>query len=181
MSLLYMRNIILICVLFFYSFPSFALVNHTITLSEQELQQQLAQIKGQQYQDGFLTVDLKNPAINLTSHHEKISLTGLVETLFLGSLRANANFTMLSKIRYQAEQGSFYLYDLELESLESEQIPQQYIAAIKGAVGQLLNQVLENQPVYTLKDDNLQENLAKATLKQVEIKEGKLLLTFSAF
>lgn len=176
-----MRNFLFVCFFSLLSLPCFALINHTITLTEQDLQQQLEQVKTQRYEDGFLTVDLKQPAISLSSQHEGIALTGLVETLFLGNLKANASFKVLGKIKYQAAQGAFYLYDLELESLESEQIPQQYISSIKGAVSQLLNQVLENQPVYTLNDDNLQEKLAKATLKQVEVKEGKLLLTFSAF
>lgn len=176
-----MRNCLLVCLLYLLSLPSYALINHTVTLTEQELQQQLNQIKSQQYQDGFLTIDLKNPVINLNSDSNKIALTGLVETLFLGNLKANANFRVLGKINYQAEQGAFYLYDIELDSLQSEQIPEQYIANIKGAVTQLLNQILKEQAVYTLSDSNLQEALAKATLKKVEVQEGKLTLTFSPF
>lgn len=176
-----MRKILLVSLLYLLSLPSYALINHTITLTEQELQQQLNQIKSQQYQDGFLTVDLKNPSINLSSNNNKIALTGLVETLFLGNLKANANFRVLGKVRYQTQLAAFYLYDIELESLQSEQIPEQYIANIKGAVTQLLNQILKEQAIYTLSDDNLQEKLAKATLKEVEVKEGKLILTFSPF
>lgn len=176
-----MRKFFIVFFVLVLSLPSFALVSYTMSLSEQQLQQQLNQLQQQQYQDGFLTVNLKQPAISLSSHQDKLALTGLVETLFLGSLKANANFKVLGKIKYQAEQGAFYLYDLELESLASEQIPSQYIDKIKGAVSQLLNQVLEDQPVYTLNDADLQEKLAKASLKQVEVKEGKLQLTFSAF
>lgn len=173
-----MRVIVLSFILLF-SCNVFSMFSHTLEVTEADIQQQLNQLDASSYQDGFLSVDLQEPRIRLLESSDKITVQGIVKAVFLGNMQANADFAVNSKIRYQAKQGAFYLYDIELVSLKSEQIPDMYISSIKQVVGQLLNQVLDQQPVYQLKDNNVQERLAKATLKDVEIKKGKLLLTFS--
>lgn len=156
-----------------------AFFSHTVEVSQQELQQQLDAMGTLQHKEPLISVIISHPTIELQQDSSKIGLKGDVETVLLGSMKANANLHVRGNIRYNPEQGAFFMTDIEVVSLQSAQIPPQQISNVKRIVQNLLNPVLQQQPVYILKDDNLQEQLAKAVLKDVTVNNGKLLLTLS--
>lgn len=82
---------------------------------------------------------------------------------------------------YKAKEGAFYLQNIELLSLESDQIPPKQLANVQSIVENLLNQLLEEQPIYELNEAEHTEQLAKAVLKNVSVENAKVLLHLSAF
>lgn len=158
-----------------------AFFSKTISVSQQELQQQLDAMGSLKHQDALISVTVKNPVLELTQGSDKLGLRGNVETVLLGSIRADAVLHVRGNVIYKADQGAFFMSNIEIVSMESAQIPPQQIGNVKRISQGLLNQLLQQQPVYVLKEDNMQEQLAKAMLKEVVINDGKLLLTLSVF
>lgn len=158
-----------------------AIFTQTISLSQQELQQQLDQMGSAQYQDALLHVVVKNPKVELTPGSDKIGLRGKVETVLLGTLQASALLHLRGSVIYKAKEGAFYLQNIELLSLESDQIPPKQLANVKSIVENLLNQLLEEQAIYELSETEYSEQLAKAVLKRVSVENAKVLLHLSAF
>jgi hypothetical protein len=161
--------------------PNILALTYTVEITQPELQQQLASIMPVTRNDPLLSVTVSNPLVGFLADSNKISLQATVDTLALSSVRASARLLVVGSIIYQAEQGAFYLRDLEVLKLDSEHIQPQHIETVKRISQTLLNQLLQQQPVYRLKDDNVQEKLAKAVLKNVEVRGEKLLLTLSLF
>lgn len=174
---------IFLAALFSFAFCSqaHALFSQTISLSQLELQQQLDQMGSAQYQDALLSVVVKEPKVELTQGSDKIGLRGKVETVLLGSMQASAVLHLRGSVVYKAKEGAFYLHNIELLSLQSEQIPQQQLAHVKSIVESLLNQLLKEQPIYALSETEKSEQLAKAILKSVSVENAKVLLHLSAF
>lgn len=164
-----------------FSSSAHALFSKTISLSQQELQQQLDQMGNAQYQDALLSVLVKDPKVELSPGSDKIGLRGKVETVLLGTLQASALLHLRGSVIYKAKEGAFYLQNIELLSLESDQIPPKQLANVQSIVESLLNQLLEEQPIYELNEAEHTEQLAKAVLKNVSVENAKVLLHLSAF
>lgn len=164
-----------------FSCSAHALFSKTISLSQQELQQQLDQMGSAQYQDALLSVLVKDPKVELSPGSDKIGLRGKVETVLLGTLQASALLHLRGSVIYKAKEGAFYLQNIELLSLESDQIPPKQLANVQSIVENLLNQLLEEQPIYELNEAEHTEQLAKAVLKNVSVENAKVLLHLSAF
>lgn len=178
----YYRTFFLLCVLCLgFSHAAHAIFSKTISLSEAELQQQLEQMGNAEYQDALLNVVVKEPRVELRTGSDKIGLRAIVDTVLLGSLQASAQLHLRGSVIYKAKEGAFYLQNVELISFESDQIPKHQVANVKSIVESLLNQLLKEQPIYTLDESEYSEQLAKAMLKNVSIENAKVLLHLSAF
>lgn len=171
---------VLLSALFFSSF-ALAFFSQTIEVSQQQLQAQLDAVGPLRHQESFITVSVENPHVLLTEDSDKLGFTGLVETVLFGNMKANAHVELRGNVVYRAENGAFFISNVEVVNLTSEQIPPQQVPNVKRIVASMMNQLLDKQPVYTLNEAKTEEKLAKAVLKDVSIENGKLLLTLSAF
>lgn len=160
---------------------AFAFISQTIEITQQQLQTQLTNLGPLRHQESFITVSVTEPKALLTEGSDKLGFSGIVETVLFGNMKANANVELRGNVIYRAEQGAFFMSDIEVISLISEQIPPQQLPNVKRIVASMMNQLLDKQPVYVLNEAKTEEKLAKAILKEVNIKNGKLLLTLSAF
>lgn len=166
----------LLLLLGFYCQGAFAF-SYTMEITQAELQQQLETMMPIQHREALLSINLRNPLVGFVPETHKISLQSLVETTAFGNLQANAVIQLAGNIVYRADEGAFYLRNIEVLHLESTQIQQQHVTTVKRISTQALNQLLLEQPVYTLQDANTRERLAKAVLKDVTVQGNKLVLT----
>lgn len=160
---------------------SFAFFEQTIEVTQEQLQSQLDQSGPLRHQDALMTVSIQQAKVLLKADSDKLGFTGKVETTLFASMKANADVELRGNVIYRAEQGAFFMSNIEVVELRSEQIPAQQVPNVKRIVAGLVNQLLSTQPVYVLNNEKAEEKLAKAVLKDVTIKDGKLHLRLSAF
>ncbi len=80
-------------------------------------------------------------------------------------------------IRYDPESYSFYLDDPVLDSLEIQGVPIDYMDQVNKAAQSMTKERLRNCRVYTLKEDKLGQQAARWFLKDLVVRDGKLLIT----
>ncbi len=81
---------------------------------------------------------------------------------------------ILGEIAYKPEEASFYYLEPKISELDFPQLPPQFETPVRAAVEVLLAKYLEEHSIYTLSDDDLKSRAAKAALKSVAVKDGKL-------
>lgn len=160
--------------------PSLLALSYTLQISRAELQQQLDTMMPLQRPDRLLGVTITRAEVGFTADN-KISLQADITTLALGSIQGQAQIRIAGRISYRPDEGAFYLQEIEVLDMQSRQLQAQYLPAVRTVSQQLLTEVLRHQPVYTLKDDDSRERLARATLKSVSVQEQQLQLAFSLF
>ena len=82
-----------------------------------------------------------------------------------------------AKVVYDKSAGAFYLEDATIESLNVGGLSEKWtkIAAKLGTLG--AREYLNRHPVCKLNPDDVKQNLVKCVLKDVKIKDKKLILT----
>ena len=78
------------------------------------------------------------------------------------------------KIRYEKQDSSFYLDDLNIEKLNIQGVPEKYQGKISSIAALLLKDHFARKPIYKLNQGSLKIQLARAVLKDVKIINGKL-------
>ncbi|OIO58102.1 MAG: hypothetical protein COX57_00475 [Alphaproteobacteria bacterium CG_4_10_14_0_2_um_filter_63_37] len=119
-------------------------------------------------------VSLAQPSVTLDGQTQEIAVgavgTALVSGMPLGSFTA----AVAGKLRFDAEQGAFYLDQPRLAEFHSPGLSPLYEKTVKVVAGALLTDWLTKHPIYTLKEDSLKEKLLKATLEEVVVEDGQL-------
>ena len=78
------------------------------------------------------------------------------------------------KIRYENQDSSFYLDDLNIDNLSIQGIPEKYHQKVSAIAALLLKDHFARKPIYKLNQGSLKIQLARAVLKDVKIVNGKL-------
>ena len=104
-----------------------------------------------------------------------------VEVLALQSLQGNGEIDVSGRLEYVAEQGAFYMRDIQVDALKVERLSQTYQGQVKALAQSLLAEVLSQQPIYKFKDNDIRHQMAKASLKSVTVANEKLSIELDVF
>lgn len=153
--------------------------NYTVELTEAQLQQQLASMMPITRERMFVTVTLSQPILDLGMGGDKIGVFSSLDISAPGGIKGTGRAKVEGRISYKKENGSFYLYNPTISQIEIDQIPAQFHSNVKELAQLALNSSIKGKPIFTLKEDNTQEKLAKSMLQSVKVESGKLLITLS--
>lgn len=154
--------------------------NLSIELTEQELQTRLAaRFPIQNCSLVVLCVDVTAPEIKLTDGSERIALAAKMSAS-LGTRRYPGAIAFSGKLRYVAQDGEFFLDDIEIERLELEGVPAKYADILRSNGPAALRGVLAQKPIYTLSGDGAKMRLARLAVGDIRVLNGKLRIAFTA-
>jgi hypothetical protein len=150
--------------------------SYVLELSENEVQEKVEQKMPFEKKKYFITVAISNPQVSLKNGNDKIGILSNIAVKLPGGLTGNGKALIEGGIKYTPKDGEFYFTDPKVKQLKIENLPEKFETKVVKVVDIATKKVLEKTPVYKFKDDNLKHKLAKATLKSVNIKNGKLAL-----
>lgn len=121
-------------------------------------------------------IELSNPQLKLIDGSDRLSLgTQLLTNLGPRNFRGSLSFS--GKIRYARGSGEFFLDDVQIESFHLESLPAAYAAVIKAQGPAIMRVALQNYPIYRLTGNSTTMSLARLTLKDIKVVNGKLRIT----
>jgi hypothetical protein len=83
-----------------------------------------------------------------------------------------ANFT--TKVRYDAQVGAFFLDDVKIVDFSTEGRLGELDSIVKTQGDLIIGTLLRTTPVFTLKNDSREQQIAKAVVRDVKIVDGKM-------
>ena len=126
-----------------------------------------------------VNIVLREPEIFLPEGANQIGINMLVDVnvplikTISGKLKATA------VPRYDAEAKSFYLDQATVERLDLPGLMPELQDKARSAVESMARQELTKHPIYELKGRNLKEITAAYSLKEVQVRDGKLRAIFA--
>ncbi len=175
-----MKSSIIGLILFLHCGPATAF-SYTLELPEAELQSKAEAMMPLEKRKYFITTILTNPKVDLISSTNEIGLTTDVQVKAPGNISGNGIVYFTGTLRYENDTGSFYFDNLNVNTLDVENIPSESLLKIKKLVESLARKYLARKPVYKFKDDNLKHNLAKAALKSIVVENEILFVELGLF
>ncbi len=152
----------------------------SIELTEQELQTRLAaRFPIQNCSLIIVCLDITSPKLKLVEDSDRIALSADLSAS-VGQRRFAGALSFSGRVRYVAENGEFFLGDIEIQRFELEAVPTQYTDMLRSRGPAVLRGVLATRPIYTLKADNAQQRLARLTVRDVRVVNGKLRVSFAS-
>lgn len=173
---IFSKILITVFYLLSFSFYSAAANLQTIPIEQATLQKSLNTVGVFSYENTALNIDVLNPQLALLANNQA-GVKAQVKATIFGSMQTDLFISTRGNLRYNAEQGAFYLDNIQLESLSSEKLSNWQLIGIKASLPSLLNQLFQWQPIYRLDENKKEEKLAKKALKDVKIDQQKLLVT----
>lgn len=80
-------------------------------------------------------------------------------------------------VRYERETGAFHLTDVEVERIELPGLPDEHEPRVRAAVTLALRAYYDRNPIYTLRPTDTRRAAARLLLKDVTVRDDRLLLT----
>ena len=151
--------------------------NLAIEFTAQEMQTRLAtRFPIQNCTLVIVCLDVTAPQLKLTEGSDRIALAADLSAT-LGQRRYPGTLAFSGKIRYAAQDGEFFLDDIEIERFELVGIPVHYSEMLRNRGPRLLRSLLSTRPIYTLKSDTLQQHLTRIAMRDVRVVNGKLRIS----
>ena len=122
-------------------------------------------------------IELSTPRVLLTEGSERVELSIAIEVT-VGRLRFPGQVDFSGKLRYVRYEGNLFFDDFEIREFQMSGVPSEWTAVIKTRGPAVMRAALANYPIYSLKSDSKDAALAKLALRNVEVKNGKLRITF---
>jgi len=149
-----------------------------IELTEQDLQTRLAtRFPIQNCALVIVCIDITSPKLKLVENSDRIALSADIAATVLQRRYAGV-LAFSGKVRYVAQEGEFFLDDIEIHRLDLEGVPANYTEMLRSRGPAVLRSVLATKPIYTLKADNAQQRLARLAVRDVRVVNGKLRVSF---
>lgn len=165
------RLFVLCCSIF-----SSTLFAYTKTLTEQDLQQHLDAMMPIESTQLFATLKLSEPKIELIEGSDQLAIRANVAVIIANRLQGRGWMRVQGGVDYEAESGRFFFVSPEITDLELERLAEKYQPIVKQLAQTAMTNVTKRYAVYQLKDDDLQQRMAKSVLKSVFIENQRLHL-----
>lgn len=175
-----MKVFLISFMLMFCSVSSYAL-NHTVEVSQAQLQAEAEKIMPISKTVLFVTSVFSDPSVELSASTNTIIITTSVAISAQNEKLGNGRISLAGTLRYEKTSGAFYFDNVVVKSLTVEQIPNLNTSQIKPIVESLAKQLLPTYPIYTLDEKDVGQQMAKASLQSVTVKEKKLILVLDLF
>ncbi|MDH5737637.1 MAG: DUF1439 domain-containing protein [Gammaproteobacteria bacterium] len=171
-------KIIVVIVAVLYSSIS---MGYTVKISESQLQEKVSAMIPMERKKYFVTVVIDNALVKLSEDDDSISLENSLSVIAPGNVSGTGKIMIKGAVRYEKEEGAFYLDRLEVISLESPDIPTALLPKVKNIVQIAAAEWMEKHPIYRLQDGNLKHSIAKSFLKSVSVENGELVIEMGIF
>ncbi len=171
-------RLILFITLFFSSQLAMAFT-YTVKISEADLQKQVDAMMPIEKNKRFFKVVLSNPKIELIEGRNEIGIFSHIELDSKLGIKGAGKAKITGALSYNPDLHAFFFKNSKIEKLEIDRVADKHIVQIKPLIQTIAGKLLEKQPVYRLKQDNLKHKFARAVLQSVSVKDKKLLLELS--
>lgn len=125
-------------------------------------------------------VTLSNPLVRLTDGSPRIGMSADV-VVSLGHREMPGQVTFSGVLRYVRYEGDFFLDDVRVDNFSLTGFPPELVQVVKVRGPDALRRTLQGHPVYTLKGDGARSALAKLAVRDVQVVDGRLRVTFLRF
>jgi len=156
--------------------PLASALSYTLEVSEQEVQQRVAEKMPLEKKWLAFKIILSNPHVDLIKGTKQVGLQVDVAVSGPGHLNGNGQAQASGELQYQADKAEFHLLDPKIISLHIDKVSADMQATIQAVAQTALSKALASLPIYRLKDDKLKDKLAKAVLESIEVKNERFLL-----
>lgn len=132
----------------------------------------------------FVNVHLDNPRISLVEGSNRISFGCEIETELkleinsekgVGPLRGTVQLS--GKVRYEPEEGAFFLDEPVVETLSIAGFPEKWRGKLNDAVSRAAGEFLNRAPIYRLRPTDIKKAAARLVLRDVQVIDKKLVIT----
>lgn len=145
-----------------------------IELTEQELQARLAaRFPIQNCGLIIVCLEVTSPQLKLIEGSDRVALAANLSAT-VGQRRYPGTLAFSGKVRYVAQDGDFFLDDIEIDRFDLTGVPAHYTEILRSRGPALLRGVLSTRPIYTLKGDSTKERLVLLAVRDVRVVNGKL-------
>jgi hypothetical protein len=153
----------------------------SIEIDQEQLQQRLDARFPQKHCSMMVAcVTLSKPVVRLTDGSPRIGLSADV-LVALGHREMPGQVTFSGVLRYVRYEGDFFLDDVRIDNFSLSGFPPELVQVVKVRGPDALRRTLQGHPIYTLKGDGARSALAKLAVRDVEVVDGKLRVTFLRF
>ena len=123
---------------------------------------------------------LSAPVVRLTEGSPRIGLSADV-LVTLGHREMPGQVAFSGVLRYVRYQGDFFLDDVQIENFSLTGFPPELVQVVKARGPGALRHALEGHPIYSLKGDTATSALARLAVRDVQVVNGKVRVTFLRF
>lgn len=129
---------------------------------------------------GVACITLSSPVVKLTDGSPRIGLAADV-LVTLGRREMPGKLAFSGTLRYVRYQGDFFLDDVRIDNFSLTGLSPEFVQVVQVRGPVVLRRALEGHPVYTLKGDTARVALAKLAVRDVQVVDGKVRVTFLRF
>lgn len=122
-------------------------------------------------------LDLSNPVVVLAEGEDRIGLTVDAKVSLAGHERSG-RVGFSGRPRYVPADGQLFLDDLQITTLELAGLREDDAEIVRKRAPGLLNAQLQSHPIYTIDAGTTKGALAKLTVRDVKVVNGKLRISF---
>jgi hypothetical protein len=123
---------------------------------------------------------LSDPHVVLTEGSQRIGLSADV-LVTLGHREMPGKVAFSGLLRYVRYKGDFYLDDVQIDNFALTGFPPDLVQIVKVRGPSAMRRALEGHPIYTIKGDSTKAALAKLAVRDVQVVDGKMRVTFLKF
>ena len=125
----------------------------------------------------FKTV-LAEPRVLLEKGNDFIGFGCSISVFLTGVETLKSKFYAETDIHYNPEERAVYLTNLKLKKFELRGLPPETEKIVRKIVSKAALETLTSAPVYRLGNKSTQEKIAGAIFKDIEIRDGEVVLAF---
>jgi hypothetical protein len=150
----------------------------SIDIDEAQLQQRVDARFPQKHCSMIVAcLTLSKPVVHLTEGSPRINLSADV-LVALGRREMPGQVSFSGVVRYVRYEGDFFLDDIRVDNFSLTGFPPE-VVKMRGP--DALRRALQGHPIYTLKGQGARAALAKLAVRDVQVVDGKLRVTFLRF
>jgi len=150
--------------------------DYTVSLTQQQLQDEVARKFPFDQKLLFITVTYSNPQIVLESSSDRVGFALDIEAKLSGNQSVKGHAGGDWNLRYEPEEGALYFDDPKIDRIDIGGLSPSAQEQIARVAKPLVEAYLKRVPVYRLKPGDLRQQVAKAVIKSVNVKKGRLII-----
>jgi hypothetical protein len=124
-------------------------------------------------------VTLAEPRVELIKGVERIGVASQLAIKGLGR-EARGRIRVSGRLRYEADKGSLFLADFDIDSLEVDGLSTRWAQTLRSNLPSVLRVAFERVPVWTLDDRAFASRVARLALRDVRVEDGRVRIRFRA-
>lgn len=159
------------------------LLSYEMSMTQSELQARIDAMSPIKVEKFRVVVALSAPKIELSEGSSLFALSSPVEVSLPGGMAAKAGESIRGfakikgSLRYDASAGAFFVEQADVVEFEINGLPEEHKGRARALAQVAARRAFAERPVYVLRDDSVKQRLARAVLKSVVVKNGKLVAT----